>query len=88
MVNGQLITHSHPFKKNPDKKFPYQKHNHSNSSFLLIQQLGDTNFESTQGNCEIPEIFANENLIPDPGFFFRIHNAGCTFPPLRAPPAV
>lgn len=41
LVDGVVITHSHPFFNDPIKNTPYQSHQHSASSLINIQELTD-----------------------------------------------
>lgn len=86
LVNGEIIVHSHPFVNSKNKQSPFQPHSHSSASYFLIQQLMQTNWESSP---DIPQ-------IPGPVMVLREYKIGYTstfipsgsysYAQLRAPP--
>jgi len=54
-VNGQLITHSHPFVHDKSNKSPFESHSHSSSEYSLIQQLNETNWDKSSDIVQLPE---------------------------------
>jgi hypothetical protein len=42
LINGHVISHSHPYQTNPIGKSPYQSHSHSALAFFLLDQISNT----------------------------------------------
>jgi len=55
LINGQIVYHSHPYKPIPVNNSPFQSHSHSSATYNLIQQLNETNWNSSISTPEIPE---------------------------------
>jgi hypothetical protein len=51
LVNGHLITHSHPYKHSS----PFEKHSHSGKAYLLIDQLNKINCEEASFTSPLPK---------------------------------
>jgi hypothetical protein len=85
LINGVVIVHSHPFRKNPDSG-PFQSHSHPPSAYLLIHQL----------NKPLLENSAETHVFSDQAVLLNVYLSSytCTFFPsvahsdakLRAPP--
>lgn len=56
MVNGYVISHSHPFKHYPFKKGPFESHSHSSAAYNHIQQLNKVSWESASTIPQIPKL--------------------------------
>jgi hypothetical protein len=52
LVNGHIITHSHPYKHSS----PFEKHSHSGKAYLLIDQLNKINCEEASLTSPLPKI--------------------------------
>ena len=82
VVQGFLITHSHPFKI-PAKKGAVENHSHSSSQYILLQHLSETPItDSILESTVVPDLvicFLECNHIAPPGsFLFKCHNNGIT----------
>lgn len=78
-INGVLITHSHPFKKN---------HSHSKSCLVVIAQTASTHFlEADQPNYQFSEYTGFTLILSKPCGLYQtsIHLQS---PALRAPPVM
>jgi hypothetical protein len=86
LVNGVIITHSHPFKSDPNNKGPFQSHSHSSSAYNLIDQLNQINWNSPICTPAIPEppVFYSEILHNYTSPFLQIIFSSSS--QLRAPP--
>ncbi len=87
LVNGYIIIHSHPFKHDPEKKAPFQSHNHSLSTYNLIHHFNKTNWKESSAVVQIPKpiviFFAYNINYFSPDFNSNKH----THAQLRAPPS-
>lgn len=86
LFNGVVISHSHPFKSDPDNKSPFQSHSHSSTAYNLIDQLNQINCDSPICTSDIPEpsVFFSEiqHSYNSPFLHFLYYSAA----QLRAPP--
>ncbi|NJO68868.1 MAG: hypothetical protein HC830_05905 [Bacteroidetes bacterium] len=86
IVNGNVVSHSHPYKNDNSGKKPYESHSHTLWAFNFIQQIDKAIWEDNSVNPLIPNpaIFNAESLLKNkssftiPGISF--------FSSLRAPP--
>lgn len=88
LVYGNVISHSHPYKHNPFNKSPFESHSHSSAAYNLIQQLNETNWNSSPGLSQIPEpieFYVNRIFI-----CHTVHYSSISYSlaQLRAPPIV
>ncbi len=53
LVNGYLLSHSHPYKRDKNNKYPYESHSHSSQAYSYIQQLNEASWKDTASVVEI-----------------------------------
>jgi hypothetical protein len=88
LVNGHIITHSHPFKSYPNNKPPFQSHSHSSTAYNLIYHLNKTNWIDAPALIQIPDpivvtvAYSVGSISPD------LYSNKYSHPQLRAPPTV
>ena len=54
LVNGHILSHSHPYKHDKNNKTPFESHQHSSSAYSYIHQLNEASWKDTAANAEIP----------------------------------
>ena len=86
LINGYVLSHSHPYKHDKNNKTPYESHSHSSSEYRFIQQLNEANWKDTAALVEIssPVIFYFEPLFVYNTPFIKVSDY--SFGQLRAPP--
>jgi hypothetical protein len=86
LVNGIIISHSHPFKHEKKNQSPFKSHSHSSSAYYIIQHLNKTTWKDTSVIVVLPEpaiiSFAWYNVYLSP----TISTDCFSLSQLRAPP--
>lgn len=53
-VNGEIITHSHPYKHDPLNKGPFENHKHTPLDYQFIQQMNESVWDNTEVQPLLP----------------------------------
>jgi hypothetical protein len=86
VVNGYKITHSHPFRSTQGKDKPVNKHSHSTSEYLTIQQLNIISSTNSFYSPELPVPVAHQ-VERAVRFYSAVLLSNCSSSAqLRAPP--
>ncbi|MCE5344996.1 MAG: hypothetical protein LLG13_01745 [Bacteroidales bacterium] len=86
-VCGNVITHSHPYRHDPENKTPFPSHSHSSIAYNLIDQLNKIVFDGSSSAFFITEnySFCDKTINSyNSLFLFTFYLAAAQ---LRAPPA-
>jgi hypothetical protein len=54
-IYNQVIEHSHPYKRNPDNKSPFQSHSHTPDELSYIKYLNEARWVDTSVEPVIPK---------------------------------
>lgn len=88
IVNGKVVSHSHPYKNDNSGKKPYESHAHSSSAYNSIQQIDKTIWDDNSVNALMPDpaICYSESFLKAKSLFITsgIH----FYSSLRAPPLI
>jgi hypothetical protein len=85
-INGQLITHSHPFKQEKSNKTPFEPHTHSSAEYEYFQHLNGANWKDTSTIIEITVSFVFKTIIYKADDSYTIISNKFSIVQLRAPP--
>lgn len=88
LVNGQILSHSHPYKPDKNNKTPYESHPHTSSAYNFIRQLNDGNWKDTSSIVWIPTPVIYNSEICWLYVSAYVNPADCEFTSLRGPPPV
>lgn len=78
LINGKLVSHSHPFQSKP--------HSHTTGQIHLLDSL--SNIQSSQPtSCAIPEVYRTAETLLSIDLQKTYHYQAVATPSLRAPPA-
>jgi hypothetical protein len=87
IVNGSVLSHSHPFRHDKNSRTPFESHSHSPYEYNCIKQLNEASWKDTADSAEAPSVVV---FHFEPCFIYNtpfITVSDYTFSQLRAPPS-
>jgi hypothetical protein len=60
---NSIVVHSHPFKKHNDSPSPFEKHNHTDNAYFLIDLLNTLSSDKHFHQIDIPVPYSNTAIF-------------------------
>jgi hypothetical protein len=88
LINGHLLTHSHPFRHDSNNPHPYESHPHAADSFFQIKLINHAQLENSSNFSFLSISLLEQFLLSDNRKVQKPHTTSTALSLLRAPPQI